>query len=101
MRCFLFTFRRYDRSLAGKKRRISIIGGSRDIAFGQVLDRVGVKLGMEFPCGEEMDKIASRLTGSEPFVSENILPPIKCNDGFINLSGIETCCQRAAEKNRQ
>ncbi len=85
-------------ALLVKNGRISIIGGSRDIAFGQVLDRVGVKLGMEFPCGEEMDKIASRLTGSEPFVSENILPPIKCNDGFINLSGIETCCQRAAEK---
>ena len=37
---------------------IEIIGGSRDIAFGQVIDRAGVLMGMSFPSGEEMDKAA-------------------------------------------
>lgn len=74
---------------------ISIEGGSKDIAFGQVLDRIGVALGLDFPCGQALDEIALRLQkegGISP--KENLLPVIKCKDGFINLSGIETCCQR-------
>lgn len=72
--------------------QISIVGGSLDIAFGQVLDRVGVALGMDFPCGREMDDIARKT----PCVmkKENFLPAIKCKDGQINLSGIETSCRR-------
>ena len=30
---------------------IQIVGGSKDLAFGQVLDRLGVAYGMDFPCG--------------------------------------------------
>ena len=37
---------------------IEIIGGSRDIAFGQVIDRAGVLMGMSFPSGEVLDKAA-------------------------------------------
>lgn len=69
---------------------IDIIGGSKDLAFGQVLDRVGVALGMDFPCGQELDELAA----GGRYVNENLLPKIKCIDGFINLSGIETKCQR-------
>ncbi len=70
-------------------------GGSRDIAFGQVLDRVGVYLGMEFPCGEELDRLA--LSAGAVRVKENPLPRIRCLDGYINLSGIETRCRRMIE----
>jgi N6-L-threonylcarbamoyladenine synthase len=70
---------------------IDIIGGSKDLAFGQVLDRLGVALGMEFPSGQEMDEIALSTVMDKP----NILPKIKCEDGYINLSGIETKCQRS------
>lgn len=70
---------------------IEIIGGSKDLAFGQVLDRLGVALGMEFPSGQEMDEIACRTMPAKPY----ILPKIKCQDGYINLSGIETKCQRS------
>ena len=69
---------------------IEIIGGSKDLAFGQVLDRLGVALGMEFPCGQEMDEIACKTALQKP----NILSKIKCQDGYLNLSGIETQCQR-------
>jgi len=71
--------------------QIERIGGSKDLAFGQVLDRLGVVLGMSFPSGHEMDEIACRTTMETP----NILPKIKCQDGYINLSGIETKCQRS------
>ena len=77
---------------------ISLAGGTKDISFGQLLDRVGVTLGMAFPCGGEMDEIALR-GGTEEI--DNILPRIKCSDGFINLSGIETKCQRLAAETEQ
>ena len=68
----------------------TIVGGSRDIAFGQLLDRVGVAMGMAFPCGAEMDDIALG-TKSSAVVK---LPQIRAKDGWIHLSGIETHCQR-------
>lgn len=76
-------------SLLLNDREIKIIGGSKDISFGQLLDRIGVALAMTFPCGEEMDNIALNTS-----LKENILPEIKVSDGYINLSGIETKCQR-------
>ena len=71
--------------------KIDIVGGSKDLAFGQVLDRLGVAFGMEFPCGQEMDEIACQMGKAKG----NILPKIKCEDAYINLSGIETKCQRS------
>jgi len=66
-----------------------IIGGSKDISYGQVLDRIGVAMGMAFPSGEEMDDIATN--GS---YSEKLLKPIKTDGAYVNLSGIETQAQR-------
>ena len=34
------------------------IGGSEDLSMGQVLDRVGVKMGFPFPAGESLDHMA-------------------------------------------
>lgn len=72
---------------------VDIIGGSKDLAFGQVLDRLGVALGLYFPSGQEMDEIACKTIVHGP----NVLPKIKCEDGYINLSGIETRCQRSVD----
>ncbi len=64
---------------------VDIIGGSKDISFGQVLDRAGVAMGFSFPSGGQMDDIAM-----ETKRSTNMLTPIRVTDGEINLSGIET-----------
>ena len=69
-----------------------IIGGTKDISYGQVLDRVGVKLGFAFPAGEELDRIS--LETSE---WSNVLTPIKVKDCWLNLSGIETQAMRAID----
>ena len=37
---------------------IEIVGGSKDISFGQFIDRTGVKLGYNFPAGKYIDKNA-------------------------------------------
>ena len=71
---------------------IEIVGGSKDIAFGQVIDRAGVAMGMRFPAGEEMDKLA--LDSKE---ISNILTPVKVKEGWLNLSGIDTQMKRALE----
>lgn len=77
-------------ALLVEENKIDIVGGSKDLAFGQVLDRVGVALGTAFPCGQELDELALSCQSS----TQNLLPKIKCADGYINLSGIETKCQR-------
>ena len=66
-----------------------IVGGSRDLAYGQVLDRIGVAMGMAFPAGESMDRIAEN--GRK---HPSIFTKIKVQDGYVNLSGIETQGQR-------
>ena len=72
--------------------KIDIVGGSKDLAFGQVLDRLGVALGMNFPSGREMDETACKTALQKQTI---LLPKIKCVDGYINLSGLETKCQRS------
>ena len=76
---------------------MQILGGTKDLSFGQVIDRIGVELGMGFPAGKEMDLIALHRRdklGEKPALMKKI--PI---DGFdINLSGLETQCRREIEK---
>ncbi len=79
---------------------IEVIGGTKDISFGQLLDRIGVALGFDFPCGEELDKIAadaSTLDKLSQNRTKRILPAIKCSNASINLSGIETAALRIIE----
>lgn len=86
--------------LSVKKSSIEIIGGSKDLSFGQVIDRTGVLLGMAFPAGAEMDRLA--LSARDKFIShkektnsdEQLLKRIPLDGLWINLSGIETQCQR-------
>lgn len=61
-----------------------ITGGTKDISAGQLIDRLGVKLGMKFPCGKELDALS--LSCSEPTIK--LKPCVK--DGYINFSGMET-----------
>ncbi|NLB81725.1 MAG: hypothetical protein GX800_09000, partial [Clostridiaceae bacterium] len=37
---------------------ITIVGKTLDISAGQLIDRVGVKLGLRFPCGKELEQLA-------------------------------------------
>ena len=59
-----------------------IIGGTLDISAGQLIDRVGVKLGLKFPCGKELDKLSSSCNTPKKI-------KISTKDGFFNLSGAE------------
>ncbi|MGI6211013.1 MAG: O-sialoglycoprotein endopeptidase [Anaerovoracaceae bacterium] len=78
--------------------RYQRVGGSKDISYGQLLDRVGVALGMRFPAGKEMDDLVmknAREDGKDAAGSRGVeLPGIREKDGWVNLSGIESACQR-------
>jgi len=96
---------------------IEIVGGSKDISFGQVIDRAGVELGMSFPAGEEMDRIAIRYAGEESIGSKGTdsssqdtakaagslrnLTPIRVRDGWLNLSGIDTQMKRILQSDSE
>lgn len=70
----------------------TVIGGTKDISIGQLLDRVGVKLGFTFPAGKILDEYAlNNINFLENVDISNEKPSyIKAKDGFFNLSGIET-----------
>lgn len=60
-----------------------LIGGTADLNAGQVIDRVGVAMGLKFPCGREMETLALQYTGEIPKRKVAV-------DGLnINLSGLE------------
>lgn len=87
------------------KDTIRIIGGSRDLSFGQVIDRTGVALGMEFPAGREMDRMALKVRGElqggtagNSGRPDKYLKKISIDGLEINLSGMETQLQRELEK---
>jgi len=80
--------------LAGRNRTqmIAEIGGTSDLNAGQFIDRVGVAMGLKFPCGQQMDKLCA---GPE---TTTIDIPISINDCFISFSGPESHVQRLIEK---
>jgi N6-L-threonylcarbamoyladenine synthase len=74
--------------------KLSIVGGSKDISFGQLIDRVGVALGMDFPAGARLDSLASETYNKD--ADEIKLTRIHRDGLFFNLSGTETQALRAA-----
>lgn len=61
-----------------------LVGGTLDLPAGQFIDRIGVKMGMSFPCGKYLDYSAMEYDG------ERGKAPFCEKDGYINFSGEET-----------
>ena len=77
---------------------MSIAGGTKDISFGQLLDRAGVALGYPFPAGGFLDSAAA--SGKDVISSGSLVfPRIKIDDGHFNLSGAEAKVLRYIEEN--
>ena len=67
--------------------RITLIGGSSDLKAGQAVDRVGNMLGLAFPAGKELEKLALESTNTF-----KIKAPVK--DLTLSLSGVENRCKK-------
>ena len=62
---------------------VTLLGGTRDLNAGQAIDRVGVAMGLKFPCGPALEKLALENKNKVP-------KPKICVDGLeCNLSGLE------------
>jgi N6-L-threonylcarbamoyladenine synthase len=70
---------------------ITLLGGTKDISAGKAIDRIGVKLGMSFPCGKQIEAIAC-----DP---DTVKAGKICVDGLsFNLSGIENKADELIKK---
>ncbi len=67
---------------------VKLIGGTRDLNAGQAVDRTGVMLGLRFPCGAALEKIAN---GSERVFE---FSRVAVKDGWCNLSGLQNKTQK-------
>jgi len=71
---------------------VSPLGQSLDLHAGQLVDRLGVKMGMAFPAGAALEKLAMQAK------AEALLPVSMANgDLDCHLSGAETQCLRWLE----
>ena len=67
---------------------VTLVGETADINAGQLIDRVGVYMGLKFPCGAEMERLAMMNTKKVP------KPRIHVKEFRCNLSGAENLATR-------
>lgn len=67
--------------------KVTELGTSLDLKAGQAVDRVGLMLGLSFPCGKQLEALAEKSTAQF-----KIRPVLK--DGNCCLSGLENKCRK-------
>ncbi|MBQ4065536.1 MAG: peptidase M22 [Clostridia bacterium] len=65
-----------------KHGKIELLGGTRDISAGKAIDRVGVMLGLTFPCGGQLESLAGDIMAVKA-------GKLSVDGFFCNLSGLE------------
>lgn len=72
--------------------RAELIAQSTDLKAGQAVDRAGVMMGLKFPCGAELDKMAQN--SSREFRIKPSMDHLNCS-----LSGVENKAKKMLENN--
>ncbi len=68
--------------------KAELVGGTKDLNAGQVIDRIGVFLGMPFPAGPHLERAALEYKGKVPKRKVSV-------DGtYANLSGLENMARK-------
>ena len=65
---------------------IELIGETDDINAGQAIDRVGVAMGLRFPCGAELERLAAAYTERKGKIRKH---PVTVRNARCSLSGAE------------
>ena len=65
---------------------VELVGGSADLHAGQVIDRIGVLMGLDFPCGRAMEQLAATYLAEHGAIKGL---KVSVKDGRCNLSGLE------------
>ncbi len=74
---------------------VKLIGETADLNAGQLIDRIGVKLGLRFPCGPALEQLAA--TANRTGMPR---PKISVKDCRCNLSGGENSALSVYEKTK-
>ncbi|MDR3050651.1 MAG: peptidase M22 [Oscillospiraceae bacterium] len=74
--------------LAGQQGRLTLVGRTLDISAGQLVDRVGVALGLPFPCGPHLEALAEAGSPADRGMRASLAG---CD---CHLSGAEAQCMR-------
>ena len=67
----------------GTIKDVTLVGETADLNAGQAIDRIGVAMGLSFPCGRAIELLAAEATGKIP------KPRISVKGSVCNLSGLE------------
>lgn len=71
---------------------LSLVGETADINAGQLIDRVGVMMGLDFPCGAALEELAKKFSGKLPRVKSVVRDT--CGKISCNLSGVENIAKK-------
>ncbi|MBQ8960808.1 MAG: peptidase M22 [Ruminococcus sp.] len=71
--------------------KVTELGSSLDLKAGQAVDRVGLMLGLRFPCGRELERLAEK--SGRHFKARPVL-----KEGSCCLSGVENKCRSMLDK---
>lgn len=71
---------------------IDLLGGTDDLHAGQLVDRAGVAMGLRFPCGMEMDRLACEYKGEKHILKSSV------REYMFSLSGGEAEVMRQVAK---
>ena len=75
----------------GSSVQAEIVGGTSDISAGQLVDRIGVALGLDFPAGKAVDALSKESVKGNSFA-------VKTKEGVFSLSGMENKIRGMIEK---
>ncbi len=71
--------------------RCEIVGGTRDVSAGQLIDRTGQLLGLQFPAGRELDRLSKSAAERKSYLPKK--------DGcHFSLSGVEHKMKQMSER---
>lgn len=75
----------------GSSVKAEIVGGTSDISAGQLIDRTGVLLGLQFPAGKALEALYSQAETCMEY-------RVKLNDLTFSLSGMENKVKQLLER---
>ena len=71
--------------------QITPVASSLDLKAGQAVDRVGLMLGLQFPCGPALEALAAQSDSRKQM-------QVKLKDGCCSLSGLQNQCEQMLKK---
>ena len=70
---------------------IEPVSESLDLKAGQAVDRVGLMLGLQFPCGAALEQLAAESSSTKHM-------QVHLKDGCCSLSGLQNQCEQMLKK---